>query len=107
MHPRLLDFDRSHSGKDTSGWQVAVADHLPMTGLVAKVGTGIDPARYLRFDGRQGATFKRCVVAERKKVAYPAGVVKFFSSAGPTRAWRIRHERDYDIELWNSRAWST
>jgi hypothetical protein len=51
MHPRLLDFDRSHSGKDASGWQVAVADNLPTTGLVAKVGMGIDPARHLRFDG--------------------------------------------------------
>jgi hypothetical protein len=49
MHPRLLDLDRSHSGKDASGWQVAVADHLPMTGLVAKVGMGIDPTRNLSF----------------------------------------------------------
>src|SRR6266480_1604698 len=53
MHPRLLDFDRSQSGKDASGWQMAVADHLSMTGMVAKVGMDIDPARYLRFDGLQ------------------------------------------------------
>src|SRR5262249_28893286 len=44
-----------------------------------------------------GGILKTCVLAERKKVAYPAGDLETFSSAGPTRAGRIRHERDYDI----------
>ena len=34
---------------------------------------------------------KKRVLAERKKAANPAGDSKFFSSAGPTRAGRIRH----------------
>jgi hypothetical protein len=50
MHPRLLDFDRSHSGKDASGWQVAVANNLSMSGLVANLSMGIDPIGNLGFD---------------------------------------------------------
>jgi hypothetical protein len=45
----------------------------------------------------QGGILKRCVLAEREKAAYPAGGVGFFSSAGPTRAGRIRHDRDYSF----------
>ena len=51
----------------------------------------------------QGGILESCVLAEEKKAAYPAGESDFFSSAGPTRAGRIRHEPDYDFQQRYSR----
>src|SRR5207245_10883641 len=51
MHPRLLDFDRPHTPENRPARQMAVADNLPMTGLVANLDMGIDPTSDLGFYG--------------------------------------------------------
>src|SRR5437899_5128937 len=50
MYPRLLDFDWPHTRENRPAGQMAVANNLSMSGLVANLSMGIDPIGNLGFD---------------------------------------------------------